>query len=400
MTNKLLLSTLLLVVGTAACTEDEFDPTDAANTLTACTIVQGIFEPKCNQCHMPGGDYPDLTLDGLGQLVNADSLGYPGNVQIVPGNPEASFLYRKMAGPLSDVEGDPMPEKKPLDAATLDFIAQWIREGAVMDCDPTQTTTITNGRYHPDGYDEATVHGYEMELGLETDCRECHGSDLTGDGDADSCDGCHQAGWRDDCTYCHGGSMSDSGAPPRDLAGLVDLTMLSFKSHTAHEEEIVHMGYDCAQCHVMPTDVLSDGHVFDATEGKAEVVFSGGLSAQGTYDGNGGCSNLYCHGNGQSNGSFTDGNDTPECGDCHAGPNSSALDLRNLSGEHFKHLREGVDCVDCHNTLNAQGEIGIASQHVNGTVEIDMGNESITWNGATCDGSCHRENHRNEGWDR
>ena len=208
----LLLAPALLL----GCSEDEFDPTAADATLTACTVVEKIFAPKCNDCHKPGGDYPDLSYDGLAALINVESEGYPGQVQVVPGDAEASFLYRKIAGNLTADEGDPMPEKKALPDATIAFIAQWIQEGASMDCTPDPTNTSTEA-YHPAGYAEATVHGYEMELGLETDCRQCHGDNLQGADDAPDCDSCHQEGWREDCTYCHGGAVSDSGAPPRDF---------------------------------------------------------------------------------------------------------------------------------------------------------------------------------------
>ncbi|MCB9673165.1 MAG: CxxxxCH/CxxCH domain-containing protein [Alphaproteobacteria bacterium] len=391
----LLLAPALLL----GCSEDEFDPTAADATLTACTVVEKIFAPKCNDCHKPGGDYPDLSYDGLAALINVESEGYPGQVQVVPGDAEASFLYRKIAGNLTADEGDPMPEKKALPDATIAFIAQWIQEGASMDCTPDPTNTSTEA-YHPAGYAEATVHGYEMELGLETDCRQCHGDNLQGADDAPDCDSCHQEGWREDCTYCHGGAVSDSGAPPRDLAGLMDLTMLSFKAHGQHEAGDAHPAYECEQCHDKPTDVMTPGHIFDdETAGVAEVVFSAGLSAQGTYNGNGSCSNLYCHGNGRNNAGTADHDDGQlDCNACHAGPTATTA-WRTMSGEHSKHMRERLACTDCHNsTVNSAGAIAQAALHVNGQVDLDFGTNNMTRTNNRCTGTCHNERHTNETW--
>ena len=396
MDHKLLLLAPLLIVG---CSEAEFDPTDPNATLTACTVVERIFEPKCNDCHEPGGDYPDLSMAGLGALIGVESEGYPGQIQVVPGDPEASFLYRKIAGTLTPEEGDPMPEKKPLPAATVEFVARWIREGANMDCAPGTSTSTTDARYHAEGYAEATVHGYELELGLEADCRQCHGQALEGEDDAPDCDSCHQAGWRDDCTYCHGGVDDDSGAPPRDLAGVRELALASFKAHTPHGTEANHAAYACGECHVEPTDVLSVGHIFDdETAGVAEVVFAGGLSRQGQYDGNGACSNLYCHGSGRVTGAASHDDAKPDCNACHAGPTAVSA-WATLSGQHRKHMRERVACTDCHaGTVSAANTIIGPLLHVDGDEDVDFGDNAVTRTNARCTGTCHNERHTNETW--
>jgi hypothetical protein len=244
------------------------------------------------------------------------------------------------------------------------------------------------------------VHGYELELGLETDCRRCHGQNLEGEDDAPDCYGCHQEGWRTDCTYCHGGADGgDTGAPPRDLAGLMDVAQLSFKAHGPHGASQDHPAYECEQCHTKPEDALSPGHIFDDdTPGVAEVDFSGGLSAQGRYDGNGACSNLYCHGSGRANGASNHDDPAPDCNGCHPGP-TAAASWRNMSGEHSKHMRERLACTDCHaGTVTTGGTINQALLHVDGQVQVDFGSNNVTRSNARCTGTCHNERHTSETW--
>ena len=147
-------------------------------------------------------------------------------------------------------------------------------------------------------------------------------------------------GWRTNCTFCHGGTDSQTGAPPRDLRGATARDELAFRAHTEHLSERNHIAWDCNECHVKPVDVLSVGHVFDDTPGASEVDFSGGLSAGGRYDGNGGCANMYCHGNGRTGGAYDHTNARPTCNTCHPS--------NRLGGGHGTHLREGVSCEYCH----------------------------------------------------
>lgn len=252
-----------------------------------------------------------------------------------------------------------------------------------------------NGAYHPNGFADAAVHGLEMKEQVQ-DCRVCHGADLTGGSVGVSCDGCHTPGWRSTCTFCHGGTDTMTGAPPRDIDGQTNTAMLSFKAHTAHTTASDHPAYDCIQCHKKPTDVLTPGHNFDGSKGKAEVTFTGGLSAMGTYNGGGSCSGLYCHGDGKSNnGAWTDNSGKPGCSSCHPYLDTPAK-WPNMSGFHQKHLSSGTNivCADCHNaTVNAGGTIVDATKHVDGAKEIKFSVATISINGTVCSGTCHNQNH-------
>jgi hypothetical protein len=257
-----------------------------------------------------------------------------------------------------------------------------------------QNDASTATRFHPEGFIDAAVHGLSAKL-QELDCRGCHGADLTG-GIGPSCDSCHPQNWRTTCTFCHGDKTTGLAAPPRDIRGLTDETMLSFRAHTKHVTETsVKVAFDCTECHTKPTHVLFMGHLFgDPTKGEAEVTFEGGLSMEGTYLNDGKCSNLYCHGNGVNNsGEIDHATFQSTCTSCHPGPRT---------GAHSKHLEEGAECSDCHgDTADGSNAIRNLALHVNGTVELRLP-DGVTRTNARCSGTCHlgdeEEDHEREQW--
>lgn len=361
-----------------------FDPNAEA---TACALDVQIFQPSCAGCHRPGGQVPDLTFDGLPALLNGR--------YVVPSNPPGSLLYRKISNTMAANEGGVMPPSGTLPADRVAFVEQWIREGASFDCEPSGEV-VTPTRYHPDDFALPEVHGPELKQGLQ-DCRECHGADLTG-GAGPSCDDCHMEGWRTTCTFCHGGTLDSTGAPPRDLSGATNLLGLTFGPHPEHVGGERHPPYDCTTCHAKPTDPLTPGHTFDDTPGQAEVRFDEGLSAGGTYAA-GECSNVYCHGDGRTNGRITREAGARLCDSCHAGPASGRAGWSTMSGEHEAHLRKGVKCVGCHGaTIDDADRIIGPMQHVDGEVDLAFEPGTITRTGATCSGTCHAEEHDAEVW--
>jgi len=250
--------------------------------------------------------------------------------------------------------------------------------------------------HHPDGYAEPNVHGTAAKLQEEA-CVSCHGATLEGDGDAVSCDSCHDTTWRTDCTFCHGGDDNSTGAPPAGIAGADP-----FGVHTWHVTENRKPAYGCVQCHVMPADVLSSGHLFvgDTTPGVSEVNFTGGLSAVGTYDGAGSCSNLYCHGNGlNDNGQVTASDGPLSCDSCHPYRNSGWDAWSTMSGSHAFHIDYNQNCGHCHDNVNDRNEaMARPDLHVDGEIDRVSAHEmNITEEG--CTGTCHEGNHTNLPWE-
>jgi len=244
-------------------------------------------------------------------------------------------------------------------------------------------TCVENDSPHPAGWADPAQHGAAAK-NADLDCRTCHGAGLTGQGDAPSCDSCHANGWRTNCTFCHGGQDNQTGAPPVDLSGRSLTSEQTVGAHTTHVTGANHMTYDCDQCHIKPTDVLSPGHLFDATPGVAELNFSGGLSAAGSYDGPG-CSSLYCHGNGRGdNGSvaaYTGTIDT--CTACHPAPPNS--------GHHQVGSHVNAGCRACHNAVAGANNTIIGPElHVNGNKDVEL-RSGGTYNANTgsCNPSCH-----------
>jgi hypothetical protein len=66
--------------------------------------------------------------------VGAVSPGYAGRTLVVAGNPEASFLFQKMAGTQGAGGRGIMPPAGAVTAAELELVRAWIAEGAPDDC--------------------------------------------------------------------------------------------------------------------------------------------------------------------------------------------------------------------------------------------------------------------------
>lgn len=357
--------------------------------------VQAIFNDSCVACHSASGQSGglDLETDAYAAIVDQASSAYAGRTLVVPGNPDASFLYLKMSDQ-QGADGAVMPPNGALDAATLAVVSDWILQGASDVCTSPDTGPIDG--YHPDGWDDPTAHGMAAKF-QEDDCLACHGDDLGGGKVGISCDDCHDAGWRTDCTFCHGGTDDPSGAPPQDIDD--GDTDLSFPEHTVHVTETIHAAFDCVECHQKPTDPLTAGHLFvgDATPGLAELSFAASLSDRGAY-GAGTCSNLYCHGNGLGDNGEVSSGESLDCDGCHPDATSGQRGWDEMSGRHDDHLGEGVACGECH-SLTASGDSTIVgpSYHVNGVKEVALPS-TMTRSGNSCSGTCHGERHDSRSW--
>ena len=93
-----------------------------------------IFEASCLNCHGADGAFRETLLMEHAELINGGT--------VVPGNPDASELYKRLLGPTEN--GVQMPfGQQPLPAQSIDTIRRWILAGA-----PEWTTTrITDGRF-------------------------------------------------------------------------------------------------------------------------------------------------------------------------------------------------------------------------------------------------------------
>ncbi len=96
-------------------------------------IEATIFAKACSfeACH--GGSRPQegMRLDGRTHriLVGQPSAQVPSRMRVVPGDPEASYLFEKITRD-PPTEGDRMPADFPLSAARIELIRRWIAAGA------------------------------------------------------------------------------------------------------------------------------------------------------------------------------------------------------------------------------------------------------------------------------
>jgi hypothetical protein len=131
---------LLVVLAICSCGGKLKTPTEpAAATGPALSFAQiqgGIFTPTCARsgCHSAGAASAGLVLEAgvaYGNLVNRVASENPTLRRVSPGNPEASYLIKKLRGD-PDITGTRMPQSGPpfLTVQQIAGIAGWIQAGA------------------------------------------------------------------------------------------------------------------------------------------------------------------------------------------------------------------------------------------------------------------------------
>jgi hypothetical protein len=115
-------------------------------TPTFASIQKEIFETSdaggrqaCIVCHTnvgraPAGGLTLLSGASYNALVNAATIQKAGETTVVPGNPDASYLVKKLEGDAS-INGKRMPRNGPpyLTTGQILVIRRWIQLGAKND---------------------------------------------------------------------------------------------------------------------------------------------------------------------------------------------------------------------------------------------------------------------------
>lgn len=134
----LLLAALAAAPG---CGDDDpgiLYPDDVAPQLSA--LQRDVITPGCanfRSCH--DADAPASRLDltdgqSWAELVDQPSYFVEEEILVIPGDPENSFLIKKLRGNLEAHEKDPMPlDNDPLPEHIIQAFEQWIRDGALPD---------------------------------------------------------------------------------------------------------------------------------------------------------------------------------------------------------------------------------------------------------------------------
>jgi hypothetical protein len=151
--NGLLIAPLLLLV---ACTAGNGEGLDAGGRpITGPPVANSdfqeiqdtIFTPICTACHVGANAPQGLRLDAANSytmLVNVASAEVPGTLRVSPGNPDASYIVKKIEGTAS--VGARMPANGPpyLTQDRIDLVRRWISAGAPMAQQPGNVLAVTS----------------------------------------------------------------------------------------------------------------------------------------------------------------------------------------------------------------------------------------------------------------
>lgn len=101
-------------------------------------IQAAVFGPSCSSagCHSGGGVALPAIMNmtsaqaSFDNLVNVASLQSPGDVRVIPFDPDGSYLIHKLEGTAMFGQRMPAGSPNPLDPAVIADIRQWIMDGA------------------------------------------------------------------------------------------------------------------------------------------------------------------------------------------------------------------------------------------------------------------------------
>jgi len=229
-------------------------------------------------------------------------------------------------------------------------------------------------------------------------CTSCHNSDYSGGLASPSCLTCHtEENGPEACNTCHGDPSSGGHIfPPKDLEGDTSTTARGVGAHIAHlVTNNLSDRIRCSNCHIFPTSFDAPGHIdspppAEVTFGRIAVI-NRGINSSYDYS-TISCSNTYCHGNfvakrdtshfqfmyEDSNGLPSDsmyGNNVTvvwnqvdgtqaKCGTCHGLP---------PTGHRYQTFPSS--CATCHaGVVDTEGNIIDPTKHINGQVDISIGN--------------------------
>lgn len=128
------------------------DDTGDDGTMLVATfesIQQNVFSDQCEMCHTGASAPEGLRLDPANSydlLVGVPSSQQPSLQRVDPGNPDDSYLIRKLEG--TAATGEQMPlSLPPLPQADIAVIRQWITDGAqptMPDTPPSEPIRVSS----------------------------------------------------------------------------------------------------------------------------------------------------------------------------------------------------------------------------------------------------------------
>ena len=347
-----------------------------------------VVVPKCTQCH-GSGDNPAPPLDTLGN-TSVSAIGVGAHAAHLSGGDgvaraldcaECHVVPEKAEDPLH-ADGLPAEVRLTGVATTGDRSPVWQHAGATCADSWCHGPGADHGTKSPRWTDPtplgcASCHGFPPAAPHPqmTDCSRCHGEVVATDDHTmrdplRHVDGVLDVALDETCTSCHG---SENPAPPQDVSGGVSSSLRGVGAHQAHLRGTPRSrAVPCRECHQVPTEVLTPGHVDTALP--AELSFSGVASAFGAapHYSAGACADTACHGAvfpdaNPSGGSLTIPNWTTvdgsqaACGTCHGLPPPRP------------HPYYADDCGRCHEDAAPDGKSFLhPERHVDGIVTFTL----------------------------
>ena len=317
--------------------------------------------------------------------------------------------------------GLPPPAHVPLAAGSTNATCSACHDQTVL---PSGSIDVPGGKHvnglpeviadlpHPAGWltpASLDFHAIQVNSRGPAYCQTCHAFQPPAQVTTVVCSTCHNGTLASNlatCTGCHGGTDSTTGAPPRATWGN-QADAVRVGAHTSHlaGTHALSNPVACGECHVVPADAFSAGHVDQptATLTWGALATTGGASPTWTR-GSATCAASYCHGSTLPTGTGTF-NRTPvwttvdgsqiTCGtSCHGSPPPTGTTI-GVDPAHVWHVTAAAGphqaCTVCHaNIPNAAGTaIVTPALHVNGAVNAYQANTTTpVVNGWACN-NCH-----------
>ena len=102
---------------------------------TLASVQANVFNPSCIVCHAGATAPQGLRLDATNSFTNLVGVASRQNssiLRVAPGDPDLSYLIQKLEDTAS--AGEQMPlGGAPIPQSTIDFVRQWITDGALPD---------------------------------------------------------------------------------------------------------------------------------------------------------------------------------------------------------------------------------------------------------------------------
>ena len=143
---------------------------------TLASVQANVFNPSCIVCHAGASAPQGLRLDAANSftnLVGVASRQDSSFLRVAPGDPDLSYLVQKLEGTAS--VGEQMPlGGPPIPQWTIDFMRQWITDGALPDAagPPNMPPVVVSLMPDPDGivgnFPPDITAGFDQDIDAST----------------------------------------------------------------------------------------------------------------------------------------------------------------------------------------------------------------------------------------